>query len=393
MDYREGAEQKTPLKKVWMGMIPIELQLAAADAIELLASAVLPEPFQTFYMLVPRVGYLPFVSSKIRERWLDPMLALSGPRIPNEQSIKEADMWFEYKNQALKWHYPVGLLYDLLVGDVHRGDGELPWSLTLHVRKLPTAKIIAQPSTTLMRDMFMAVIKEADFIRNGSTKRVMDLTKSDQMQFLDGLETHSYEKYFSIHSIIVPPTPTQSSFAADHRALALSASPPPSLSAGSSKPRGTQQPKAIPVRFYMQTSGTQDDGGSKDGGSAAAGTANAAGNGGSGSATTSTAATNSSAGGGMLGAAKQADITQYIVSQVPIPLYRDEGSGSSADMTTVADAFKLCYEITDQSNDAFVGNCVCISHGVCVPWESPIAWLAENFFYADCFLHLVVISI
>ncbi|KAJ2503930.1 autophagy protein 5 [Coemansia sp. RSA 2052] len=366
MDYRE-AEQRAPLKRVWKGMIPIELQLAASDAIELLASAVLPEPFQTFYMLVPRVGYLPFISGKIKERWLDPMLALSGSRIPSEQQIKETDIWFEYKGQALKWHYPIGLLYDMLVSDVHRGDAELPWSLTLHVRKLPTAKIIAQPNGQLMRDMFMAMIKEADFIRNGSTKRVMDLAKSDQMQFLDGLETHSYEKYFAIHSIIVPPTPL--SPAADSRAPVLSSAS--STSSGGQKARGSMQPKAIPVRFYMLTAGSLDDG-AKD------------------TPTSGAASTAGGNGGSNPGATKQADIMQFHVSQVPIPLYRE---GSSSEMATLADAFKLCYGIADQTNDAFITNCACISHGVCVPWESPISWLAEHFFYADCFLHMVVVSV
>ncbi|KAJ2032187.1 autophagy protein 5 [Coemansia sp. S610] len=344
MDYRE-AEQRAPLKRVWKGMIPIELQLAASDAIELLASAVLPEPFQTFYMLIPRVSYLPFISPKIKERWLDPMLALSR----SDQEIKESDIWFEYKNQALKWHYPIGLLYDMLVTDVHKGDAELPWSLTLHVRKLPTAKIIAQPNGQLMRDMFMAMIKEADFTRNGSTKRVMDLAKSDQMQFLDGLESHTYEKYFAIHSILVPP-----SMSADARAPVSSAQ----------KSRPAVVPKAIPVRFYMQTAGSLDD------------------------AAKETPAAGAQAAGAS--AARQADITQFHVSQVPIPLYRE---GSTSELATLADAFKLCYGITDQTNDAFVTNCVCISHGVCVPWESPVSWLAEHFFYADCFLHLVVISV
>ncbi|KAJ2820220.1 autophagy protein 5, partial [Coemansia furcata] len=339
MDYRE-TEQRAPLKRVWKGMIPIELQLAASDAIELLASAVLPEPFQTFYMLIPRVGYLPFISNKIKERWLDPMLALSGSR--GDQKIEETDIWFEYKGQALKWHYPIGLLYDMLVNDVHRGDAELPWSLTLHVRKLPTAKIIAQPNIHLMRDMFMAMIKEADFIRNGSTKRVMDLAKSDQMQFLDGLESHSYEKYFAIHSILVPPNTV-----ADPRAPVSSAS---STASNAQKPRGAITPKAIPVRFYMQTAGSLDDAAAKD--TPAAG------------ATASTPGSNNN----ILSPTKQADIMQFHVSQVPIPLYRE---GSTSELATLADAFKLCYGITDQTNDAFVTNCACISHGVCVPWESP----------------------
>ncbi|KAJ2692578.1 autophagy protein 5 [Coemansia spiralis] len=346
-------DQQTMLHKVWNGMIPIELQLAPADAIELLASAVLPEPFQTFYVLVPRVSYLPFITARVKERWLDPMLALSGMRAAADNTaIKESDIWFEYHGQALKWHYPAGLLYDMLVGDVARGGAELPWSLTVHVRKFPGDRLIQGPSTQHMRDMFMAMIKESDFIRNGSTKRVMDLAKSDQMQLLDGLETHSFEKYFAIHAIIVP--------ASDARAL----SQPPASSG--TKPKSLL-PKAIPVRFYM-LSATDDD---KDALAAA------------GSDSTIAAAA--------AAAPRQvADITRFHVSQLPVPLVRAQPAGGSGEPTTIADAFRLCYEIADPASNAFVSTRVCLCQGISIPWETPVSWLADSLFYADCFLHLVV---
>ncbi|KAJ2769967.1 autophagy protein 5 [Coemansia nantahalensis] len=343
------------MRKVWNGMIPIELRLAAADAIELLASAVLPEPFQTFYLLVPRVSYLPFITARVKERWLDPMLALSGTRAAADSAtIKESDIWFEYNGQPLKWHYPAGLLYDMLVGDAARGEAELPWSLTLHVRKFPADKLIQGPSTQHMRDMFMAMVKESDFIRNGSTKRVMDLAKSDQMQLLDGLETHSFEKYFAIHAIVVP----------THDARAT-----PSASSGT-KPKSLL-PKAIPVRFYMLSAA--DDG--KDG--AAPGGADGA---------LAVAAAAAAA-----AASRQAvDMTRFHVSQLPVPLVR--APPASGEQTTVADAFRLCYEITDPASSGFVSSCVCLCQGIGVPWETPVAWLADSLFYADCFLHLVVVA-
>ncbi|KAJ1848048.1 autophagy protein 5 [Coemansia sp. RSA 2703] len=334
MDIRE-AEMKAPLQRVWDGMIPIELQLAAADAIELLASAVLPEPFQTFYLLVPRVSYFPFITQKIKEWWLNPMFALSGG-VPGHRNaeIKDADIWFEYRGQPLKWHYPVGLLYDMLVAGGARGEPELPWGLTLHVRKFPVGKLVAGSGVQSMRDMFMAMIKESDFIRNGSTKRVMDLAKSDQMQFLDGLETHKFEKYSAIHAILVP-----------------SANDVRPMTAAAKNGGGRPGPKAIPLKFYMETAGGEDS-----------------------------AAKDPSA---------QPDINMFHVSQFPVPLMSKEKEG---EQTTVADAFRLCYEISDQDGDAFITSRVCLSQGIAVPWETPISWLAENLYYADCFLHLVVVS-
>ncbi|KAJ1738433.1 autophagy protein 5 [Coemansia sp. RSA 989] len=264
------------------------------------------------------------------------MLELSGVRTVDGKVLKESDIWFEYNGQPLKWHYPAGLLYDMLVGNgvARNGEPELPWSLTLHVRKFPVGKLIPAPSTQLMRDMFMAMIKEADFIRFGSTKRVMDLAKSDQMQLLDGLEAHSFEKYFAIHSIIAP-----------IHYEAILAQQQQQTPPGKSR---SQLPKAIPLRFYMLSS-AQEDGGKE---------------------------------------AAKLDISQFHVSQLPVPLVKE---GSNEQLLTVTDAFKLCYEITDPSSNAFVSKCACLCQGISVPWDTPIAWLADNLFYADCFLHLVVI--
>lgn len=295
----------TVYKKIWNGMIPLEIQLSPADAIELLASATLPEPFQTFYLLVPRVSYIPFLTEKIKSRWLDPMFALSGPRTgPNSSDhiIKPQDMWFEYQGQPLKWHYPIGLLFDMMCQ--HRQ--ELPWSLTLHVRKFPPAtKLIPQPTDKLMQDMFMAILKEADFTRHGSTKRVMDLSKRDQMQLLDGLVTNSFEKFSAILSVITSASGV----------------------------------KAIPMRFYM-VSDDEDSG-----------------------------------------------TWQFYVTQAPVSPTKKDSSAPN----TLADAFRTCYEIAE-SQSTFINTCVCVSHGVDIPWDTPVSWLADNMIYADCFLHIMVIS-
>ncbi|KAJ2551433.1 autophagy protein 5 [Coemansia sp. RSA 1933] len=202
--------------------------------------------------------------------------------------------------------------------------GELPWALTLHVRKFPSpAALVPSPSAKTMRDMFMAMVKEADFIRNGSTKRVMDLAKADQMQLLDGIQDHSFEKYFAIHSIVV------------------------TVSANGGNKQQRSGPKAIPMRFYMASDTPEANGGPG-----------------------------------------VKEPPQFHILQYPVPLTKKD-----SEQTTLADAFRICYEIPDQAGDAFVTNCACLCQGVSVPWETPVVWLAENLFYADCFLHLVVVNI
>lgn len=55
--------------------------------------------------------------------------------------------------------------------------------LTLHLASPPVDKLLMGPSTEACKAMFMNQLKEADFVRWGSTKRVTGLRKGDQ----DGL--------------------------------------------------------------------------------------------------------------------------------------------------------------------------------------------------------------
>ncbi|KAJ1933888.1 autophagy protein 5 [Linderina macrospora] len=337
-----------PLRKVWASMIPVEIQLAPADAIELLASATLPEPFQVFYMLVPRVSYLPFVSTKLKEQWIDPMLAMSGTPI-NGNDIStiapETDYWFEYKGIPLKWHYPIGLLYDLYVNSALNDEPELPWSLTVHVRKFPDRMLIPSPSAETMRNMAMAVVKEADFVRYGSTKRTMDLGKTEQFQLLDGLETNSFEKYAAIHSILVP-------------------TPDPRAPVSSSGPK-FQPPKAVPLRFYTPGTSTTEEFSIRPV-----------------SAGGRPASSSSNPNVGL----SQLRHLNYNVHQCPIAPTK-EADGDTDKPTTLADAYRTCVEQVEQ-----VTGKVCLCQGIRVPWETPVGWLTDNLVYADCFLHLVVVS-
>ncbi|KAI9315603.1 autophagy-related protein 5, partial [Dichotomocladium elegans] len=102
-------------------------------------------------------------------------------------------VWYEYQGQPLKWHYPIGLLYDL------QGGAELPWRITIRFSGFPTDKLLRNPSVESAQDMFMAMVKQADFLRHGTTKRVMNLSKSDQTQLWRSLWSDRYEDYWSVN--------------------------------------------------------------------------------------------------------------------------------------------------------------------------------------------------
>jgi autophagy-related protein 5 len=117
--------------------------------------------------------------------------------------------WFSFEGVPLKWHYPVGLLYDLYAGadpvskssgsekpahsiSIMQEHGEaqtlaeeganapLPWRLTVHFTDWPDEELIrVDADGMVLHDAFINSVKEADFLRNGNAKGIMSLSKDD----------------------------------------------------------------------------------------------------------------------------------------------------------------------------------------------------------------------
>jgi autophagy-related protein 5 len=77
--------------------------------------------------MVPRHSYLPVVVDKIQRHFGDFVLTAN----------KSNEIWFDYNGTPLKWHYPVGLLYDLYANEGYESLANIPWSINVHfdVRK------------------------------------------------------------------------------------------------------------------------------------------------------------------------------------------------------------------------------------------------------------------
>ncbi|KAJ1675693.1 autophagy protein 5 [Spiromyces aspiralis] len=410
-------EEREITQRLWSGYIPLELHLAPADAVELLASPTLPEPFQTFYILAPQGSYLPFLTKRIREQWLDPLWTL-GTTTPGvgaaKDPINESDFWFDVDGVPLKWHYPIGLLYDIhenavplaqramRENDRKRGDsiststsakkrtdsGDsrrhsrasldeaqaedrvcIPWRLTLHLRKFPADKLIRSPSSQAIRDIYMSMVKEvgqrydntemADYLRFGSTKRVMDLSKADQTQLLDGLESHSFEQYHAIHTLLS------------------------SMPNVSSMDNDSGLPRHIPVRWYLLPRGSfqpehvvvvQDlispVHAVKDKATAARGSL-------------AVAPRGSQANGAWVTLAEA--FKQVYPSAVPLPVDDENSNKSNA-------AGKNSKDSEDDPSALVAKRWKCWSQGIQPPWNTPLIWMSSNLAYPDGFLHIILVE-
>ncbi|MCJ1412914.1 autophagy protein 5 [Ptychographa xylographoides] len=121
-----------------------------------------------------------------------------------DQEILAHDGWFAFENVPLKWHYPVGLLYDLFSGaspsqgwsqsrgnesDAEATDSQLPWRLTLHFTDWPVDQLVRLDAEgKVLHDAFINSVKEADFLRNGTAKEIMSLSKNDSTQLWKAVE-------------------------------------------------------------------------------------------------------------------------------------------------------------------------------------------------------------
>ncbi|KAI5477560.1 autophagy-related protein 5 [Pseudohyphozyma bogoriensis] len=221
----------------------------------------------TFYLQAPRIAYLPLLVAQIKSLYLP---------LVSDEVVAEDQLWFDYKGVPLKWHWPIGLLFDYHTAHAHFSSPPPPASLasyfspppsasatepplpdrpqmfelTLHLKDPPTDALLLNSSVETCRGGFMNMLKEADFVRWGSVKRVTNLRKEQQDNLWEGVVQNDYEKFWAVASKLVP-LPSASLTASPSNTR----SPTPN-SGGSSMPSDGRLPEAnamrsVPMRVYL----------------------------------------------------------------------------------------------------------------------------------------------
>ncbi len=117
------SDDREVLREVWDGRVPTCFTLAAPEVETLTA----PEPF---YLMLPRLSYLPVVTDKLRKHF---------SRFVST-ALQERTMWFEFEGIPLRWHLPVGVLFDQVC--IINKELLPPWNITVHFDKFPNNEII-----------------------------------------------------------------------------------------------------------------------------------------------------------------------------------------------------------------------------------------------------------
>ncbi|KAK4823339.1 hypothetical protein QYF61_001616 [Mycteria americana] len=160
-------DDKDVLRDVWFGRIPTCFTLYQDEITEREA-----EPY---YLLLPRISYLTLVTDKVKKHF---------QKVMRQEEVSE--IWFEYEGTPLKWHYPIGLLFDL-----HASNTALPWSITVHFKNFPEKDLLHCHSKDVIEAHFMACIKEADALKHKS-QVINEMQKKDHKQLWMGLQNGNY---------------------------------------------------------------------------------------------------------------------------------------------------------------------------------------------------------
>lgn len=169
-------------KSIWDGKLPCVFALSQTD----LASFKQPDPI---YLIVPRCSFFPLVLDDRLKQHFQEFASKGG---------ENDEMWLEYNGTPLKWHYPIGVLFDL-----YATGSPLPWSIQVHFRNFPADKLVRLNGEDAVQTHFFSMIKQTDYLKNGSTKKVMNLSKNDQLQLWESLRTNQFDKFWAVNTQLI----------------------------------------------------------------------------------------------------------------------------------------------------------------------------------------------
>lgn len=117
-------------------------------------------------------------------------------------------IWLEYEDVPLKWHLPVGLLYDYLHLPSASSESRHEWILTLRYGEYPSEHLIPFKEGTdyigTLKEVVVNQLKQSCFVLNGNSKNIMNLSESKSIELWESIQIHNLKYYSSINKRIVP---------------------------------------------------------------------------------------------------------------------------------------------------------------------------------------------
>lgn len=187
------ADDRDVLRAVWEGRVPAAFSLSPFEVETLTA----PPPF---YLMLPRQSYITVCTEKVRKHF--------APSVSS--NLQENPMWFEVGGAPLRWHLPVGVLFDLATaaqGNAKDAGGvcTTPWNVTVHFDKYPEKEILKCDSRDSVETFFMSSVKESDQLKHGG-KVVSSMQKKDHSQLWQGLQNDKFDQFWAVNRRLMEPS-------------------------------------------------------------------------------------------------------------------------------------------------------------------------------------------
>ncbi|RAH82027.1 putative autophagy protein Apg5 [Aspergillus japonicus CBS 114.51] len=206
MDPKASSSLGRIQKAVWDGKLPLHITLAPSESRTF-------DQTDPYLISHPRIAYLPSLLPRLRDFFAPSLIHPTSS--PHEG-------WFSFEGVPLKWHYPIGLLYDLYAGAdpaskaggtepdllsaASADEDPLPWRLTVHFSDWPDEELVRLDADGMvMHDAFINSVKEADFLRNGTAKGIMALSKEDSAGLWTAVRDVDLPAFQRISNILLPP--------------------------------------------------------------------------------------------------------------------------------------------------------------------------------------------
>ena len=113
-----------------------------------------------------------------------------------DKSINLYELWFSgYGGKPIDWDLPIGLIYD-----VERINGI--WELTAHQQDYPP-NLIKYDGENTMFDLYLANLKEADYLRNATVMKTMSLSAIDQSKLWQSIVAGNHDNFWQVMDAIL----------------------------------------------------------------------------------------------------------------------------------------------------------------------------------------------
>ncbi|EXJ65296.1 hypothetical protein A1O7_01637 [Cladophialophora yegresii CBS 114405] len=184
-------------RAVWQARLPLQIRLAASECRTF-------DGADPYLISLPRLSYLPLLLPRLHTFF-------SSSLIAEPDSISPYSGVFTYDDVPLKWHLPLGLLYDVYVASTqdarqdHLSPAPLPFKLAVHFTSDSEKPMLPEATPVVLHDSFINSVKEADFLRSGTAKPIMTLSAQESKALWTSTQEGDLSNFSKIHSSLVPP--------------------------------------------------------------------------------------------------------------------------------------------------------------------------------------------